>query len=201
METINKTAKAILTALLKDFSIHTATSLSKELKMSRQGTWKILRKLEKDRLILLEQIGKGKTSAQRIGLNWDNEAVEKTLALSLVQEALQHQRWRFNFAELKQEVDFLILYGSILHSPKEAEDIDIIGVVSKEKKLAEISDKILKVQETQDKKIHSINLTQKEFKQELKRPNKAYAEAIKKGVILFGQESFIKFIRGLQKWQ
>ena len=78
-------------------------------------------------------------------------------------------------------------------------DIDIIGV-AQGKKLAKISDKILKAQETQTKKIHSINLTQKEFKQELKRPNKAYVEAVKKGVILFGQENFIKFIRGLQKW-
>ena len=200
METINKANQEIIIVLLKDFSIHTATSLSKELNMSRQGTWKILKKLEKEGFITLEQIGKGKTSAQRIKLNWDNEVLEKTLALSLAQEALQHQRWKFNFAELKPEVDFLILYGSILHSPKEAEDIDIIGVVSKEKKLAKISDKVLKAQETQTKKIHSINLTQKEFRQELKRPNKAYAEAVRRGVILFGQENFIKFIRGLQRW-
>lgn len=199
METINKPARRIATVLLKDFSIHTATSLSKELKMSRQGIWKILRKLEKEGFIMLEQVGSGKTSTQRIRLNWDNEAVEKILALSLLQEALQHQRWRFDFAELKPEVDFLILYGSILHSPKEAGDIDIIGVASKEKKLAKISDKILKAQETQAKKIHSINLTPKEFKRELKRPNKAYAEAIRKGVILFGHENFIKFIRELQK--
>jgi len=197
---MNKTAHKIITVLLKDFSIHTATSLSKELKMSRQGTWKILKKLEKDEFIILEQIGKGKTSTQRIKLNWDNEVLEKTLALSLAQEALQNQRWKFNFADLKSEVDFLILYGSILYSPKEAKDIDIIGVVSQEKKLAKISDKILKAQETQTKKIHSINLNQKEFKQELKRPNKVYVEAVKKGVILFGQEKFIKFMKGLQKW-
>lgn len=202
METIKNTSHKIVTTLLKDFtSIHTATSLSKELKMSRQGTWKILKKLEKDNFIMLNQIGTGKTSTQCIKLNWDNEIVEKTLALCLAQEALKHKRWAYDFADLKQKVDFLILYGSILHSPKEAKDIDIIGVVFQGKKLAKISDKILKAQETQIKKIHSINLTQKEFKQELKRPNKAYLDAIKKGVILFGQENFIKFIKGLQKWQ
>lgn len=198
---MNKTAQRIVTVLLKDSSIHTATSLSKELKMSRQGTWKILIELEKDEFIILEQIGKGKTSTQRIKLNWDNEVVEKTLALSLTQEALRYERWRFNFADLKQEVDFLILYGSILHSPKEAKDIDIIGVVSQEKKLANMGDIILRIQETQTKKIHSVNLTQKEFKQELKRPNKAYLDAVKRGVILFGQENFINSIKGLQKWQ
>lgn len=201
MVTMNKTAQRIVTVLLKDSSIHTATSLSKELKMSRQGTWKILIELEKDEFIILEQIGKGKTSTQRIKLNWDNEIVEKTLALSLTQEALRYKRWRFNFADLKQEVDFLILYGSMLHSPKEAKDIDIIGVVSQEKKLANLGDIILRIQETQTKKIHSINLTQKEFKQELKRSNKAYLDAVRGGVILFGQENFINFIKGLQQWQ
>ncbi len=200
MATITKAAQKIMVALLKELSIHTATSLSKELKISRQGTWEILKELEKDELIILEQIGTGKTSTRRIKLNWDNEVVEKTLALSLTQEASKHQRWKFNFTDLKLKVDFLILYGSILHSPKEAHDIDIIGVVSQEKKLAKLNDIILKVQETQTKKIHSINLTLKEFEQELKRPNKAYVEAIKKGVILFGQENFIKFIQRLQKW-
>ena len=195
---MNKTAHKIITVLLKDFSIHTATSLSKELKMSRQGTWKILKKLEKDEFIILEQIGKGKTSTQRIKLNWDNEVLEKTLALSLAQEALQNQRWKFNFADLKSEVDFLILYGSILHSPGGANDVDVIGV-AKEKKLAKIGSIILNIQGIQAKKIHSINLTQKEFKQELEKPNKAYLDAIKKGVILFGQENFIKFIKGLHR--
>ena len=190
-----------MTIVLKEFSTHTASSLSKELNMSRQGTWKILKELEKEEFIMLEQIGKGKTSAKRIKLNWNNEVVEKTLALSLTQEALKYQRWKFNFADLKKEVDFLILYGSILHSPKEAKDIDIIGVVSQEKKLVNLGDIILGIQETQRKKIHSINLTQKEFKQELQKLNKAYIEAVKKGVILFGQENFIKFIRGLQQWQ
>ncbi len=198
---MNKSAQKIMTCLLKDFSIHTASSLSLELNLSRQGIWRILKKLEKEEFITLEQGGKGKTSIQIIKLNWDNEVVEKTLALSLTQEALKYQRWRFNFADLKPKVDFLILYGSTLLSPREAHDIDIMGVVSQEKKLANLGNIILRIQETQTKKIHAINLTQKEFKQELQRPNRAYADAVKKGVILFGQENFIKFIKGLQKWQ
>lgn len=198
---MNKTTQKIIAILLKDFSVHTASSLSKELNMSRQGIWKILKELEKDEFIILEHIGNGKTSIQRIRLNWDNELVEKTLAFSLTQEAFKYQRWKFSFADLKEKVDFLILYGSILHSPKEAKDIDIIGMVSQEKRLANLGDIILRIQETQTKKIHSINLTQKEFEQELQRRNKAYLDAVKKGVILFGQENFIKCIRGLQKWQ
>ncbi len=198
METIKNTSQKIVTILLKDISSHTATSLSKELKMSRWGIWKVIKKLEKDELVILDQIGAGKTSVQKIKLNWDNALIEKILAFSLTQEALKYKRWRYNFADLEKEVDFLILYGSILHSPGEAKDIDIMGV-AKEKKLIKIENITLKIQEIQAKKIHSINLTQKEFKQELEKPNKVYLDAIKKGVILFRQEKFIKFIKGLQR--
>lgn len=199
MVPLNNHPQKIITILLKDFSIHTATSLSQELKISRQGIWKIIKKLEQDELIKLEQIGTGKTNTHRITLNWHNELIEKILSFSLTKEALKQKRWQFNFADLESEVDFLILYGSMLHSPKDANDIDIIGIVSQEKKLANIGNIILKIQETQPKKIHSINLTKKEFQQEIKKPNKAYLEAVKKGVILFGQDHFIKFIKDLQK--
>lgn len=198
MDTIKNSSQRIITILLKDFTrTHTATILSKQLKMSRWGIWKILRKLEKDTFIILEKIGTGKTSTYKVILNWDNILVEKTLVFSLTQESLKYKRWRYDFSDLEGKVDFLILYGSILHFPKEAKDIDIIEI-AKEKKLAKLNDIILKIQETQTKKIHSINLTPKEFKKELKEPNRAFIDAIKKGVILFGQENFIKFIKELK---
>ncbi len=194
------TAQKVLLALLKDFSaVHTATSLAQQLKMSRWGVWKIIKKLRQEEIILIKPTGKGKTSTQTIQLNWDNMLTEKMIILALVQEASTHKRWSFTFTDLEKEVDFLILYGSILHSQKEAKDIDVLGAVSKEKKLAKIPDLILKIQETQAKKIHSLNFTLKEFKQELKKPNKAYLDAVKKGVVLFGQENFLKFIKRLQK--
>lgn len=194
---MNKTAQRIITLLLKDFSTHTVTTISKNIKISRQGIWKVLRQLEKEELIVLEQMGTGKTNLHRIKLNWDNVLLEKLLSLSLTQDALKQKRWRHNFASLENEVDFLILYGSILHSPKEANDVDVIGVAPK-RKLSKINDLILKIQDTQAKKIHSINFTKDEFKLELNKPNKAFIDAVKKGIILFGQEKFVNFMRKLQ---
>src|SRR3989338_3888206 len=135
MNILSKSQK-IMNILLKDFSRHTATSLAKELKMSRWGIWKILKKLEKDNLIIIEPVGSGKTSTSIIKLNWDNILTEKTLALSLTQEALKYKRWLYDFSSLQQDTEFLILYGSILYG-KEANDIDIIGIV-KEKKLKKL---------------------------------------------------------------
>src|SRR3989344_3738008 len=123
---IEKPRTKILKILLKDFTRkHTITSMSKEVNISRVGIWKILKKLEKEKLIVLSSIGEGKTSIYSISLNWSNPLTEKNLALILTEDALKNQKLLNNFAELRNKADFLIVYGSILHSPKEANDIDI----------------------------------------------------------------------------
>ena len=198
METTKPSTK-ILKILLKDFAIKpTITLLAKEISMSRVGTWKVLKKLEAEKLIILSSIGEGKTSTYSISLNWENPIVEKTLSLALTQDALKNQRWLSNFAELECEVDFLLIYGSIIHSSKEANDIDILGITNKNKFL-KIEESVKKIQKTQIKKIHSLNFTQTEFKDELEKSNKIFIDAMKKGIILFGQEKFIKFIRSISR--
>lgn len=196
----NKSSSSILKVLLKDFKAKpTITSLAKEIQLSRVGTWKILKKMQSEKLIVLSKIGHGKTSTYTISLNWDNPLVEKNLALCLTEEALKNQRWLSNFEELENKVDFLVLYGSAINSPKEANDIDILGVVSSKNRFMEIEESIKNIQKTQIKKIHSINLTPTELKQEFEKPNKAFIDAIHKGIILFGQEKFIKFLEGMPK--
>lgn len=198
MET-TKPNKGILKILLRDFTIKpTITSLAKEVGMSRVGMWKVLKKLEMEKIIRLFPVGVGKTSTYRAILNWDNPLTEKILALALTEDALKNQRWMANFAELRDKVDFLIIYGSVIQLPKEANDIDILCVVPKSGFL-DIEESIKKIQKTQIKKIHILNFTQTEFKQELEKPNKIFIDAIKRGIILFGQERFIKFLKGISK--
>ena len=188
----NITTDRILCVLLKEpFTTHTVTSIAKALDMTRQGIWKTLNKLSVDKLISLEPVNDAKTSTVTIKLNFDNPATEKKLSLLLTQESLKQQRWQVNFAELEKKVNFLILFGSILNNSKEANDIDILAVVNK-KNFKAIDEVIAKVQLTQVKKIHLVSLTAKEFRHELKKQNKAYLDAVKKGVILFGQDSFIR---------
>ena len=195
-----KPGPKILKILLKDFTIiPTITSLSKEAGITRVGIWKLLKRMQSEKLIKLSKIGTGKTSTCTIRLNWTNPLLDRTLALYLAEDALKNQRWASNFAELENKVDFLILYGSIINSPKEANDIDIIGVISNKNKFLEIEETILNIQKTQIRKIHTISFTPSEFKQELEKPNNAFIDAIKKGIVLFGQEKFIKFIKSVAK--
>lgn len=196
----NEIRNKILKTLLKQFTINwTITALAEELKASRVGIWKTLKKLDAEKSIFLTPVGKGKTSTINIHLNWENPLLEKKLSLILTEEALKNQRWINTFEELENKTDFLIIYGSILHSPKEANDIDILEVISNKKNFQKIEKILQKIQKTQIKKIHSENLTKKEFKNEIKKQNRIFIDAIKKGIILFGQEKFIKFIKDLSK--
>lgn len=199
METDNNASEKIMKILLKEFYLnHTVSSLAQKLVMSRVGIWKILKRLESSKLIMLSSIGNGKTSTYIVKLNWDNIIVEKKLAFLLSEDAVKQERWRFNFAELEKYVSFLLLFGSILHSPKEARDIDLFAVIHKRKEFKTIDKIILKIQVTQSKKLHCIDLTESEFEQELNNKNKAYFDALAKGVILYGQENFIRLIKRLQ---
>ncbi len=187
----------VLVLLLKDYSgIHTASSISLKLKMSRWGVWKVLKRLEKEEIIVLRSVGKGRTSTKLVSLNFENKVTIKSLELFLVQEAMRQKRWVFNFEELEAEVEFMLLFGSVLHSPKTAGDIDIL-TVSKKRKLKDVNKVILKLQRSQEKMIHSFNYTEKEFRIELLDHNKSFMDGIKKGVILFGQENFVSFMRGI----
>ncbi len=197
MVTRDLTTKKVMLCLFKDFaSTHTITTLARKLNLTRVGIWKILKKFEVNKYILLKAVGRGKTSTCIITLNWENLLIEKMLSLYLTEEAIKQRLWQVNFNELERIVDFIILYGSILHLPQQANDIDIICVAPK-KNFLKIQGIIDQVQKTQAKKIHSINFVKNEFRTELKKQNKAFIDAIKNGIILFGQENFVKFVRGL----
>ena len=197
MVTRDLTSKKLLLHIFKDFaSTHTITILAKELNLTRVGIWKILKKLASGMYIFLRAVGAGKTSTFIITLNWENPLINKVLSLYLTEAAIKQRRWQVNFAGLEKIADFVILYGGILNFSQQANDIDILCVAPKKNffKIQKILDQI---QKTQSKKIHSINFIKNEFRTELKKRNKAFIDAIKSGVVLFGQENFVEFMRGL----
>ncbi len=190
-----ETTNIILLRLLKTlFTQHTITSLSKEIGLSRVGTWKALKKIEAEKLIHMTPVGKEKKSTYTLELNWTTPLTEKHLDLLLTEEAQKNKRWSDTFQQIAPSAKMVILFGSILHSPKEANDIDIL-IIADKKHLHTISEQVSRIQKTQIKKIHSNILTKEEFEEELLQKNKIFIDAIKKGVVLFGQQEFIKTIR------
>ena len=196
METITPYQMRTALLLLKDFStMHTITSIGRELGMTRSGIWKVLMKLKKEDYITLETTEEKSLLLPKLNLR--NELMGKYLDFALSKEAKEHERWVFNFAEVKEHVSFFIIYGSVLKSYAKAKDIDVIGIIPDKKSFKKLHESLDKVQKSESKRIHSINFTQSEFREELLKPNKAFIDAVKAGIVLFGQEEFIKFMKKL----
>ena len=196
METITPYQMRIVLLLLKDFStMHTITSIGRELGMTRSGIWKVLMKLKKEDYITLETTEEKSLLLPKLNLR--NELMGKYLDFALSKEAKEHERWVFNFAEVKEHVSFFIIYGSVLKSYAKAKDIDVIGIIPDKKSFKKLHESLDKAQKSESKRIHSINFTQSEFREELLKPNKAFIDAVKAGIVLFGQEEFIKFMKKL----
>jgi hypothetical protein len=195
MKLIENNTDEILKILFKEFNtVHTITSISEKLTLSRVGSWKLLKRLEEEKLIHLQKTGKGKTNAFLVKLNFDNALLEKKISLILLKESMRHQRWVDACIGLKDNVEMLILFGSTLIDPKTANDLDLLAVTN-DNRFIEINSIVNRVQKSQYKKIHLITLTEEELRKELRKQNKAFLDAINKGIILFGTEYYIKTIK------
>jgi hypothetical protein len=194
------TRKRMLLFLLKDFSSrHTVTSIADMVGVSRVGAWKTLKEMDSEKLIILSPAGTGRTSTFTVALNWGNVLTRKNLETYLIEDAIKNRRWQENFERLGKISSFLIIYGSILHSPKEANDIDIMCVVARKSAFRAIEDGINIIQKTQLKRIHPLNLTEDEFSSELKKPNPVFIDAVRKGIVLFGQDNFVRVMEGVMR--
>ncbi len=195
MEIVGNLEGRVILSIFRGFSRRwTISSLSEKLGNSRVGVWKAVKKLEKEKFVLVEKIGSGKTSMTLVTLNFGNILVEKLISYYLTKFAVKRKRWLVNFSELESECEFLILFGSVLHSYKKASDIDLV-VVAKKGKFLKVQSVLDAAQMTLDKRIHAIKFTENEFQYELLKPNKAFIESVDKGVILFGQDKFVQFMK------
>ncbi|MEK6927458.1 MAG: hypothetical protein AABX11_03415 [Nanoarchaeota archaeon] len=199
MEILNSiTQRILLTTLRHVVDAPTIAILKEELKMTHVGVWKALKKIEAEEMIILKSVGNKRNSIFTIYINWNNPLISKMLILALEHESTYQRRWINCFAELKDKVDFLLLYGSAINNLQKANDIDILGIVSSKNKM-EVERIVMKIQNSQIKKIHFIDFTSNGLKEELKKPNVAFVNAINEGIVLFGQEKFISFIKELNK--
>jgi len=184
-----ETKEKILSILLREGK-KTATELAEQLNKTRPGIWKSLSGLEEQNFIVFEVANSKKTSIKIAKLDYKNILTKKNLSLILTKQALENQRWIDCFSKIQDKIDFAVLFGSVLNDSSKAKDIDLI-LVSDKKNFKNVQDLINEIQKTQSKEIHAILLTKQEFQNELKNKNKAYLDAIRKGVVLFGQEKFI----------
>lgn len=194
MEKLTK-EQEILKLLFKDFSADfNSRSISKIIKISHAGAFKILKKLEKREMVIPKRIGK----AVIYSLNLGNQIATKETEMIFLLESQNFKRWIEEFKDLESKVKFLVLFGSVIRNAEQANDVDIL-IVADKSKLNEIKKIIKKIHKYTSKKIHPLIQTINNFKKDVNEKNKVMMEIIKTGIVLYGQEEYIKLLKSLRQ--
>ena len=170
---------------------YNANSIAKLIGISRMGALKIARRLEKEQIISLKELGK----ANFYKLNLENDYVKEYVRFLLKREA-EHAHpyvkvWIEDIRKIKS-ADAAILFGSVLKKHKEARDIDVVLTI-KPKKFKKVQKEIEEINEMHTKRMHPIYMAKGDLAKNLKKGNEAMQEAIK-GIVVFGEDTIIKEI-------
>ncbi len=192
MVNIAKKEKEILLCLFKDLAnYHNASSLAKEVKISRVGAYKALKRLSISGLLKSRKLGKSLFYSLRL----EDDFVKKTLELLLMEEVRKKaRRWLAEFEELSKETEILILFGSILRAETKAHDVDLLIVLKLENN-KKVNKQLEKKNEISLKKIHPLKQTSEDLIKNIKKPDKVILSAIKTGIVLYGQEKLVELIK------
>lgn len=189
----SKIEKDAMIMLVKDFtSDYNPGNLANELGVTRVGTFKALKGLEKKGLVKGRNLGK----ARFYTVDLKDEYARKNVEILLMEQARDYQRWVGEFKELFKYVKIAVLFGSIIKNADKANDIDLLLVfdVKNNKKINSI---IKEKNEILIKRVHPIKQTIDDLKGNIKKKDKVILNALKGGIILYGFDELLEVIKNV----
>lgn len=191
MTASTKTEKDIMIKLVKDFTTeYNPSNIAKELNVTRVGTFKVLRELEKEGLVKGKTLGK----ARFYTVNLNDEYTRKNVEVLLMEQAKSYQRWVNEFKELFEYVKIAILFGSIIRNEDKANDIDLL-LVFDAKNNQKINSIIKERNDILIKRVHPVKQTIGDLKDNIRKKDKVILSALKNGIVLYGFEKLLEVIK------
>ena len=187
---LTKEQKIIITLFKGRLEFYNSRSISKIVEISHPGAFKILKRLEKKSIVKSRRIGK----AIIFSLNFENPMAKNLIENALIAESQEHKRWVEEFKEIEEMSLFIILFGSVIKNENFAKDIDLLVIFEKNNQ-STIQRIINEKNKISNKKIHLILQTKDDFLNDLHKNNPVILEIIKTGIVLFGQDKFIKIMK------
>jgi len=194
MRTTNE-SKVVL-RIVKDIEQeYNANNISKVIKISSMGALKILKKLEKDNILVSRKLA----NISFYNINFENSYAFDYVEFLLKDEA-EHsssyiRRWVSEIRRIK-EAEISVIFGSVLRIGDKAKDIDVLFVVKKEN-FDKLRNEIEKLNQLNDKKIHPIYQTEEDFRKNLIKKDLIILESIK-GIVVFGYKIFLEILKELK---
>lgn len=193
MESISITEMQFVLAVLKspehEFN---ANSISKELNISPMGALKIARKLEKEGIIRLKEMGR----ARFYSICFESPYAMHYFKFLLMREAEQAlpyvKMWIREIRKIKN-ADIAIIFGSVLVKQDKANDVDVL-FVTEQKKFAGLKKEVESINKINVKKMHGIYTTLDILGISFKNREKAVFDAAK-GIVAIGEDKFLELLK------
>ena len=178
-ENEKKVLRLLLAFYDTEFSIN---QIAKECGLSPNGALKILKKLEREQVLIPKKIANIKSYR----INFMSEKADFILELALMPELDTKLMYRLkDFEELKQIAGACILFGSYLRQKNQPNDLDVLFVLDR-KNYKGYKKQLENIKQIVPAKIHDIIQTEEDFKKNIKNKDKIINEILNKGVVLWG---------------
>ncbi|MDD4877954.1 MAG: winged helix-turn-helix domain-containing protein [Candidatus Nanoarchaeia archaeon] len=192
MENISGTEmQFVLTVLKSPEQEYNANSISKELNISPMGALKIARKLEKEGIIKLKEMGR----ARFYSISFESQYVKQYLRFLLMKEAEEAppyiKMWIREIRKVKN-AEIAVIFGSVLQKQDKANDVDVL-LATGQKKFADLKKEVEAINKVNTKKVHSIYTTLDILGISFKNHEKAVLDAVK-GVVVIGEDNFLELL-------
>ncbi len=191
MASLTNKENEVLLKLFKDFSQdYNANSISKQVNITPRGALKMLKNMEKKKMIIGRKLGR----AVFYKPNLNDLYTVKTIEMLLIGETREKAvRWLHEFEDVFKYTEIVIIFGSSIRNQAHANDLDVLFVFEK-KNYKKVSVFINEKNKLLLKKIHSIPQTMEDIKENLKK-NEAIKDAVRTGYVLHGFDKLVGVIK------
>ena len=194
MLTLNE--RKVLRFLMVSYKYYSINDIAKECKLSPNGSYKILKKLENEGILYSGDIGKIKAYK----INFKNAFTMNYLELALSDDRIKEPRIKVRMDDFKKLMEICqaaIIFGSYITEKKNPDDTDIIFVITKDNYKI-YKKEIDRINEIIPYKIHEVIQTKEDIINNLKKQDKIVINAIKEGLVLWGHDIIARSIKDAQ---
>ncbi len=183
----------ILRFLMTCFSDHSINHVAKECDITARGTYKILKKLEKEQIVSYKEI----SNIKSYSINFDNPLILSYLEIVLKDERTNQPKIKIRLQDLSKMKDICkacLLFGSYITGKKEPNDIDILFVFEK-KDYKKFDKELESIRLISPYKVHDMIQAPIDILDNLKKQDKAILDIIRNGVVLWGHDFIARSVK------
>ena len=191
---IPKNTKKIILYLLRNLELVNINQISKLLDISVGSSFKILKDLEKNNIVLSSSLG----NAKFYQINLNNEETIKWCEILLSEERRNLKGYSKIYAEEIQKFEYaelIILFGSVLNN-KDFNDVDVLFITNKPKEATKFC---LSLSKVRTKPVFPLILKKEDFIKEIKDKKEVALNILKTGVILRGESALLRVLKNVKQ--